>query len=115
SLWPPTKLYLGKPFHLTAGGGRPDARRGAKSSEVVMRTVSGCDAGASAVGCHLAGTCRARKRAHGNALAPPPPQAAAGESAAQAGDGRHRLSCGYPSRIIYVLSAASWARGGGPA
>ena len=32
SLWPPTKLYFGKPVNLTAGGGRPAASRGAKSN-----------------------------------------------------------------------------------
>ena len=35
-MWPPTKLYLGKPFHLAAGPGVPGASRGAKSNGAVM-------------------------------------------------------------------------------
>ena len=35
SLWPPTKLYLGKPFNLAAGGGSPGASSGAKSNEAM--------------------------------------------------------------------------------
>src|SRR5271155_2239343 len=35
SLWPPVKLYLAKPAHLPAGGGRPGAKSGAKSNEAM--------------------------------------------------------------------------------
>src|ERR1041384_3929750 len=36
AMWPPMKLYLGKPFRLTAGGGVSGARRGATSKGAVM-------------------------------------------------------------------------------
>src|SRR6202171_5146554 len=41
SLWPPVKLYLGKPLNLTAGGGSPGANSGAKSN-TVMDVLSLC-------------------------------------------------------------------------
>src|ERR1700681_980414 len=40
SLLPPTKLYLGNPVHLTAGGGNPGRNRGVKSNDPkVMEAV----------------------------------------------------------------------------
>src|SRR5262245_40352863 len=36
AMWPPMKLYLGKPFHLRAGAGVSGARRGATSKGAVM-------------------------------------------------------------------------------
>src|SRR3954471_24445368 len=36
AIWPPMKLYLGKPVHLRAGGGVSGARRGATSKGAVM-------------------------------------------------------------------------------
>src|SRR6516225_5465888 len=35
SLWPPVKLYLAKPVHLAAAGGRPGVSSGAKSNEAI--------------------------------------------------------------------------------
>src|SRR5262249_39059089 len=41
SLWPPMKLYLAKPVHLAAAGGRPGANKASKSSNlgVLMRVL----------------------------------------------------------------------------
>src|SRR5687768_1976260 len=36
AMWPPMKLYLGKPFHLRAGAGVSGARRDATSKGAVM-------------------------------------------------------------------------------
>src|SRR5437868_3224753 len=36
AMWPPTKLYLGKPFHFGAAGGVSGASRGATSKGAVM-------------------------------------------------------------------------------
>src|SRR5262245_21788436 len=36
AMWPPMKLYLGKPFHLMAGAGVSGARSGATSKGAVM-------------------------------------------------------------------------------
>jgi hypothetical protein len=35
SLWPPLKLYSGKPLHLAAGAGNPLVKSGAKSNDAM--------------------------------------------------------------------------------
>ena len=42
AMWPPMKLYLGKPFHLRAGAGVSGASRGATSKGAVMGGSSLC-------------------------------------------------------------------------
>src|SRR5262245_22052392 len=40
AMWPPMKLYLGKPFHFRAGGGVSGASRGTTSKGAVMGVSS---------------------------------------------------------------------------
>src|SRR5262245_40981955 len=42
SLLPPMKLYLARPVHLVAGGGKPGANSGAKSNEAAAMLCVSC-------------------------------------------------------------------------